>query len=213
MKIFLSISAGFFTLIIISFFIYISYPLEIRTETEELQPDAQPIQIDNQEPFPKINSRFSKAEIYSLAEYSVTARVLSKTKYHKGIEGKIVPWDFALGWGKMSKMESLHNLKIKQYFRYYIYEWDNPINLTQQEIALNSANTHLIPATKNLLKVMNKIKKYDVIKINGKLVKFEFMKKRRKATWESSKVRTDTGGGACELIYVEEIIWKNKVYR
>ena len=104
-------------------------------------------------------------------------------------------------------------IKYSQMMRFYIYKctWDCP--LTQDYISQHSANNHLIPANPNILKVFKKIKKGDLIQLWGFLVNIEGAYKGRDVNWRSSTTREDTGNGACELLYVEKVRLKNKIYR
>jgi hypothetical protein len=65
----------------------------------------------------------------------------------------------------------------------------------------HSANMHLIPATDEIRRLIENIKKGRLVELSGSLVNVEFTDNRR---WISSLIRTDTGDGACEAVYVEE---------
>ncbi|MCF7793185.1 MAG: hypothetical protein K9N09_08005 [Candidatus Cloacimonetes bacterium] len=193
----------------------ISYFLSIPEATydfrEVLQPQNQPIQQHTSEP-QFSNDLYQKVKFTPKANYQIDARLLHKKKYYKGIEAKTIPWDFALGWGIMSDPKSLEGLKVKQTIRFYRYSWGPGYSIPQLQIKDNSANCHLIPATKNLKKVMGKIKKDDVLRIEGFLVDVSFEHKRP-YVWRTSTIRTDEGAGACETIYVKSIVWNGKLYR
>jgi hypothetical protein len=61
---------------------------------------------------------------------------------------------------------------------------------------------HFIPASPEVEEKLKKIKKNDQVKFKGYLVKVEAQDGWR---WTSSTTRNDTGGGACELVLVEDI--------
>ena len=138
--------------------------------------------------------------------FQVQARVLSKKNYRMGRAGKICPVDLALGWGPMSNDEVLKEIKIKQRSRFYFWSVrDYPIS--KKEITLNSANMHIIPADGKVAAELKAVRKGDVIKFSGFLVNLRAEDGWR---WKTSERRSDSGGGACELVWVEEITRLNR---
>ena len=137
-----------------------------------------------------------------MAEFEIEARVLAKETYTMGRESELSPLDLALGWGTMSDSEVLKQLSISQGNRFYYYRWQNSPPRPPAEIAEHSANMHLIPSTKVVEKIMQTIRVGQVVRIQGKLVEAQASDGWR---WRSSLTRKDTGNGACELIFVEEI--------
>ena len=65
------------------------------------------------------------------------------------------------------------------------------------------SNNHLIPANEGIGKVIMALRKGDQVHIKGYLVNY------REAKWSgertTSTTRTDTGNGACEVIWVQEV--------
>ena len=189
----------------------LSSPSETSTFVESLQPQNQPQQrlIDQ----PQFQDDFHKnVSFIPRAIYSIDARLLSKKRYYKGLEAKTIPWDFALGWGVMSDPETLKGLKIKQTLRFYLYSWGPGYTISQTQIRDNSANCHLIPANQNLLNVLKRIKKHEIIRVSGMLVDISFEGKKP-YIWQTSLVRNDDQAGACETIYVTSIVWNGKLYK
>lgn len=139
------------------------------------------------------------SELTPLADYSLKAKVLSKKKYKSGPGSGVCPVDFALGWGNMSDEEVLEKIEIRQSGRFFYWSTkDFPIE--RQEIIKSCANVHLIPATDMVESVLNEVKAGQIIYLGGKLVKV-----KSPDGWNavSSLTRTDSGGGACEVLYVE----------
>jgi hypothetical protein len=66
----------------------------------------------------------------------------------------------------------------------------------------NMANVHVIPANDVVRKQALAIGKGDRIRARGKLVRIERPDGWR---WVSSLTREDSGGGACELFWVESV--------
>jgi hypothetical protein len=67
---------------------------------------------------------------------------------------------------------------------------------------MSSANMHLIPATKAIEKKLKNLRPGNVVALKGYLVDVQG---EGGFSWKSSLTREDTGNGACELIWVEEV--------
>lgn len=141
-------------------------------------------------------------ELTRLATYEIEARVISIKSYNHDLS----PLDFALGWGNMSDPKNYEPLNIKQEMRWYSYNWgpEGP-PIPEKEIAHSSANTHLIPANEDIEDQLKDVDEGDVVVLKGYLVQAQKKEKRGVFTWRTSLKRTDTGGGACEILYVESV--------
>ncbi|MCF7221906.1 hypothetical protein [Marilutibacter chinensis] len=138
------------------------------------------------------------ARLTPLAGFSVDARVLSRRDYRRDREAGLSPTDLALGWGRMTDDRVLGRLAISQSGRWYHYRWQGEPPLPPREIASSSANMHLIPASGDVAEQLRAVEPGDRIRIDGWLVEARAADGWR---WRSSTSRTDTGAGACEVIY------------
>src|SRR6476659_10880581 len=143
--------------------------------------------------------RLQAATLTPLAGFSVDARVLSREDYQLGRESELSPTDLALGWGRMRDDDVLARLDISQSGRWYHYAWRGDPPLPPAEIVQSSANMHMIPATRAVAEALHRVHRDDRVRIDGWLVEA--------ATpdgwhWRSSLTREDSGGGACEVVYV-----------
>ena len=145
-------------------------------------------------PFPMAASR-----LVPLAGFSLDGRVLSRKDYHSGREADWSPTDLALGWDGMARDEVLERLEIRQSGRWYHYRWQNDPPLPPREIVRSSANMHMIPATGEVARALAGIRAGQRVRIDGWLVEVQADDGWR---WRSSTSREDTGGGACEVVYV-----------
>lgn len=137
--------------------------------------------------------------VFKVARFEVTARVLSKERYWFGRESRLVPYDLALGWGRMSDSAVLEYISINQKGRYYYWlAMDMPI--PANEIISSSANMHLIPADDEVRDAIGDVRAGEVVRFEGYLVRVAGPGGWR---WTTSTSRTDTGDGACELVWVE----------
>src|SRR5688500_16473942 len=143
--------------------------------------------------------RLEAAELRPLAGFSIDARVLSREDYLAGRESDLSPTDLALGWDRMRETPVLQRLDISQSSRWYHYRWQGEPPLPPGEIARSSANMHMIPADHAVAAALARIDAGDRVRIDGWLVEAVAPDGWR---WRSSTSRDDTGGGACELVYV-----------
>lgn len=139
--------------------------------------------------------------IEPLARFEIEARVLAAKEYSSDREAKLAPVDLALGWGRMSDSAILRQVSISQGSRFYYWRVQE-FPIPQQEIGTSSANMHMIPATSSIEKKLKAIRPGQVVSISGYLVEASSADGWR---WRSSLSRNDTGFGACELVWVEDL--------
>jgi hypothetical protein len=142
---------------------------------------------------------FNGYRITPLATFDLQGRVLSRKDYRFGREAELAPVDIAFGWGRMSDSAVLAKIDISQGNRFYRWQTREP-PIPLREIEMSSANMHLIPADDSVKYAMEDAREGQLVKLTGKLVRVDAKDGWR---WKSSLTRNDTGGGACELIYVE----------
>ena len=142
----------------------------------------------------------------ALADYQIKARVLSRNNFSLGKESEISPFDLALGWGPMSDQSLIDKLDISQSNRWYRWKADI-LPIPAKEISLNSANVHIIPKDNVIEEKFDKVYEGSLIEMKGYLVEVTTADGWH---WRSSLKRDDTGGGSCELFWVEEIAVMDK---
>lgn len=143
-------------------------------------------------------------DLTPIASFDISARVLSRKNYRFGREADLSPVDLALGWGRMSNIDVIKDVKISQRGRFYFWRApsrNKPIPIS--EIIRSSANMHLVPSGSDVERQIRGIEKNDIVRIKGYLVN---VKHKDGWRWGSSTSRTDTGNGACELIFVTEVV-------
>lgn len=141
---------------------------------------------------------FEGYTIKPLQNFSLQAKVLSRTNYFTGKESDLSPMDLALGWGRMSDESILKDIKITQSNRWYYWRVDS-FPIPQKELETHSANMHMIPANDEVKAAMKNAHKGNVIALEGYLVSAT----QGSWSWNSSLSRSDTGNGACELVFVK----------
>ncbi len=138
-----------------------------------------------------------------VAYFEIEARVLSKRLYRYDAAAAISPVDLALGWGRMSDTAVIRKLNIRQSDRFYFYSWSQDPPIPVGEIVANSANMHLIPGNANIEQRLERLKPGNVVRIKGFLVN---VTGANGFAWNTSTVRYDTGNGACEIVWVADLI-------
>lgn len=159
-------------------------------------------EIPSQESTSDAAFAFKGYEVRPLATFQIRARVLSREDYYTGREADLSPTDLALGWKRMADPAVYKALSITQGGRWYRYSWRNDPPLPPQEIMASSANMHMIPADAAVERALKKVRKEAFVRITGKLVAVSHPNGWR---WTSSLSRTDSGAGACELVFVESV--------
>ncbi|MDX1409916.1 MAG: hypothetical protein R3330_17325 [Saprospiraceae bacterium] len=136
------------------------------------------------------------------AEFDIQARVLGRETYFFGNESDLSPIDLALGWKRMSDQSVVDRMSIRQSGRWYYTRYAFPPPIPEQEIIRSSANMHMIPADTHTERELKSIRPGEVVRIRGYLVDIDHESGWK---WRTSMTRADTGDGACELIYVEDV--------
>jgi hypothetical protein len=137
------------------------------------------------------------------ARFEIRARVLSSHRYYIGRESDLSPIDLALGWGPMSDQRTLDQIDISQSGRWYRTKYAIPAPINDQEIIRNSSNMHMIPAVNGISKQLSKLRTGDLVTLKGYLVDVDH---DSGWAWRTSMTREDTGGGACEIVFVENVL-------
>ncbi len=137
------------------------------------------------------------------ADFSMRVRVLSTERYWFDGASAISPIDFAVGWGRMSDQAVLDQMGFGQTQRWYRY-WPKgrQFPIPVEEMVSHSANMHMIPADKATLRLLRSVRAGDLISLDGYLVSVSSEEGWR---WDTSLSRTDTGNGACEVVWVKRL--------
>jgi hypothetical protein len=159
---------------------------------------SDPQQVDI---VPRVWTR-GDARFTAVAQFDVRARVLSTNHYSFDRQAALSPVDFALGWGRMSDSGVLADMKISQSGRFYFWgpRFGHSLPIPKTEVISHSANMHMIPANDDVKKRLLDVRTGEIVTITGFLVQ---VNRPNGWTWKTSLSRTDTGAGACELVWVE----------
>ncbi|MFW6303506.1 MAG: hypothetical protein ACOC2L_02700 [Candidatus Sumerlaeota bacterium] len=159
---------------------------------------VEPVQVNLETPDSFEHGDYT---ITRLAKFQINAKVLSRKKYRWDRGASVSPIDLALGWGPMSDEKVLEAIDISQSGRWYHWRTD-AFPIPRRQIETNSANMHMIPANDQIRKRLGKVRKGQLVSIEGYLVQ---LKGNDGLRWKSSLTRQDTGDASCELVYVHKV--------
>lgn len=185
-------------LLLVIILVYFFYPEKVVSYPAGITAPDQPVQLNIEE---QKEWDLNEFHFIALAEYQIKARVLSRNDFSIGTESEISPLDLALGWGLMSDQQIIDKLDISQRNRWYHWQAD-VLPIPSKEISLNSANVHIIPKDEIIEEKFDDVYKGSLIELKGYLVE---VTRNDGWRWRSSVKRDDTGGGSCELFWVEEV--------
>jgi len=145
--------------------------------------------------------------------YEIAGEVLSIETYNLAFKSEFFDVDLGLIWGPR-----LADLKRKYRFnqggRWLFWSSDGPVSDDERHyITAHISNNHLIPAEgrRNLFKAVRWPSRGDRVRITGYLVNIK--NPSGGIAVASSTSRDDSGAGACEVIWVDEIQINSAVYR
>ncbi|MDA3859982.1 MAG: hypothetical protein PF445_02035 [Melioribacteraceae bacterium] len=141
--------------------------------------------------------------INAIAKFELKAKVLGKERYRFDRESDIAPYDLALGWGRMSDQTIIDKFDISQRARWFFWDTDS-YPIPRKEIEQSASNMHIIPATDEIMNELDDLVVGEIIYLKGYLV--SAMAPEDGWRWKSSLSRNDTGGGACEVVWVEKLL-------
>lgn len=144
---------------------------------------------------------FKGYRVTPLARIDLEARVLARENYYLGREADLVPIDFMFGWRRMSDESVLEKLDIDQSNRFGFWSASS-LPIPRREIETSAGNMHLIAANSAIARRLAGARRGEVLHLNGLLVRVDAPGGWH---WVSSLTREDTGAGACELIFVEQV--------
>ena len=136
------------------------------------------------------------------ADYRITARILASERYHFDALSDLVPEDLALGWGPMSDNRTLGAIEISQSNRFYYWRAPAGLPISPDLIVTHSANTHVIPQNPVIAGQLSRLRPGQIVTLSGELVDGA---RDDGGFLRTSLVRTDTGAGACEVLFVTDV--------
>lgn len=145
---------------------------------------------------------FGEFRLKPLARFAADTRLIHSEIYRFDRQAALVPIDLAVGWGAMSDQQVLDKLRVTQSMRFFWYEYKLPPPIPVEQIVSHATNIHIIPSTPALASLCKSLRSGTLVHLDGELVEATGP---HIGTWRSSLSRTDSGNGACELLYLEKM--------
>ena len=149
-----------------------------------------------------------------LFEYDISGLVVHRQTYNQwwslSRTDTVFPMDLCVIWGDNIKSGAYkkRGTSFSQDYRFCLYRYNEGYAILNEALS----NNHLVIKDDDLYKIAQSIRTGDQIRIRGKLVDVEAkpLSKPEKyepenLIWKTSIMRTDSGAGACETIFVESI--------
>jgi len=141
-----------------------------------------------------------------VAHYEVEALVVGAERYRWDELAEVSPMDLALAWGKLAEPHITPLVSIRQSGRWFYWRIEDDETLRQlgrRVIEASMANTHMIPATPEIKELLLSVEAGQAIRAKGFLVDVRHTQEQN--TRRTSRLRSDTGEGSCEVLYVTEL--------
>ena len=165
-------------------------------------PEAAPVEFDG-----------TSYLLEKLHRYEIAGEVLSIATYNLAFKSEFFDVDLGLIWGpRLADLKQRY--RFNQGGRWLFWSSDGPVSDEERHyITAHISNNHLIPAEgrRNLFKAVRWPSRGDRVRITGYLVNIKNASGGVVAA--SSTSRDDSGAGACEVIWVDEIQINKAVYR
>jgi len=198
----------------------------IDVKAEPVQVDYSPEVIKNKSFIYKSLLNKKQIEIMPQAHYEFSG-IAASFNYDDFGGGKNVfdssaLYDLGATWGELGDTEVLKKyFEISSYkngftgYRSLNWTWKAGSSLTESYIYSHISLTHIIPANRNIMAALLKLKKYDKVKLEGELVNInDYGKTPSNAnTFKTSLLRTDSGRGSSELMYVTKVQIGYSIYK
>ncbi len=120
----------------------------------------------------------------------------------------VMPLDVGVAWGDPAAPTVLARLSFPLSERDLSrgYHMGPGLAALPADLASHLANNHLIPATDEVRRTLDRIRIGDLVDLRGQLVDVRIRDRdgRLRLAWPTSLSRSDVGSGACEVFWVEE---------
>ena len=196
----------------------------------DMEPFSEPQQemIENGKSF-EHKVKDGTAIITPIANYKIYGRVYDRHyRPYKLALASMYPYDVSIGFGDFKHREVYNSINVKMagttaYASYSGRAWRNHISKYFKTDSLEHCftNNHLCPANSKVRRGISRLRKKDVVYIEGYLIKFQLV--RKNGNYEkgiSSTTRNNNegtwgnnGNGSCEQIYVTRIVTRHGDYK
>jgi hypothetical protein len=168
----------------------------------------EPVQTAAERAAFTLATRQGEVTLRPRARYDVAAVVASKEPYWLDATAFLSPFDLALAWGEVPAPPLRDRLRIGQSWRFFFWRTDDPA-VDIGYVIRHTANTHVIPASRNVRRALAAVGRGDAVRLQGWLVD---VASERGLTWRTSLTRDDHGDRGCEILWVESLQVGDRYY-
>lgn len=138
------------------------------------------------------------------ASYEIAGRLLSTERYRLDALAPVAPVDFALAWGPAASEDVQAELRVTQGNRWFYWRTrGDRFPLPRRELVANMANVHVIPADDDARAALLAFDAGECVWLRGTLVDI-VGEHDPSLSRRTSRTRTDSGPGSCEILLVRE---------
>lgn len=167
-----------------------------------------------------------KVKLIPQAHYKLSGLTVgynSSTVFKYDTLNDIALYDLGTSWGKLAdKYFYNHNFKNYQVSNYRVLwtvrrHYNSPVS--DEYVRTHYAHSYIIPATRNIMAALLKIKMWNKIELEGELVDVEHIYNQSIPPNKTSLTRTDDGwegdrgSGSSEIIYLTQIKIGNAIFK
>lgn len=143
-----------------------------------------------------------------VARFDATVLILSRKNYGGLFADDFAeysPFDLAVAWGEGAIAAVYQSVSVSQSNRFYFWKasaraWEDP---RVRRFRYNSGNWHIVPESDAVMDDFFEVHEGDVVRMEGYLVD---IKGPRNFVYRTSRKRSDSGPGACEIFLVTKVV-------
>ena len=166
-----------------------------------------PTQETLNEPAFELEREGLRLRIRPRARFVAQGYVLDTSRFLLARWEDVAPIDVTIAWGALATKEHLDALDVNTENRMAFVEWDGAEPAPKALIATHLANVHVVPATAEVEARLSAIKRGRLVRLTGRLIDLDVLgadgRIEKRAT--TSLTRGDSGDGACEQLWLEEL--------
>ena len=176
--------------------------------------EPQPVQRDAVlGPF-RLTGRDRNLDVKPLAHFSTRALTLSVEPYLLDNSAPLSPVDYCIAWGGLTPAKVRKFMTISQDHRWCNWRLAEEFPYDEAYVVRNSANIHILPSSPALDRAARRVRRGDWIEIEGELVEINGdLKDMEGFNWRSSTSREDTAGGACEVLWLTRLHYRDREWK
>ncbi len=185
-----------------------NFETEWASQQEAIMAGPQTRKIWDSEDFVIVRD-FGRYGIIPKEEYIASVKVMNRKYYDD--DNKISPVDLMFAWGEVADPTKCEGFITTMGNRFANYRYTG-CDFSNRYITTHASNNHIIPASENISIGIDEIVPGDIVRVEGYLVNVQDLVNTQRNIWKTSTTRTDSGLGACEILYLKRIVNGNKTY-